>query len=642
MQTIYLDISNKGIIPTINAKQNDVGRKFCVLLFENGISYNAEGDKFSLWYAGESGEGNYDEVISPDLFSVSNNHVIVELSPQMLSKPGDGNLCLTISDNEDRTIGLWNIPYFVEELPGVQSEQKKPYYPRIVRTVNGVAPDETGNVVVRTVDSDVVLYTQQNLSADQQSQARANIDALQVPVAKEVTREEIAWVEFDDFSDQDSRPIYTQAGALDWLQSADDFDFRLITQNDGVVYELTKADCEMVEETYESGKMWYFLTKSPDGVSWGYPLIVANGVNQLTEEPEDSYSFSYMGFTPEGDYPNLWFYRLTTTERKLRVVTSVNGVEPDENGNVELEVGGGSGNVYIGPEQPTDGTLYWLDTSGEIVETVEYAVTANLSHVTSDNNSATVNEGESYAAALTAEDGYVLADVSITMGGTDITATSYANGNIYIASVTGDIVITAAATEVTTNAYSVTNNLVNVTSNNSAVSVQENASYSATLTAAEGYELDSVTVTMGGVDVTTDVYADGVINITAVTGDVVITATVKESLGETVEMTYNPDCYGTAYSDAGETTLASVQRGGYYSAKFEEETTLNISLEVNSYQSCYVGYGDGYAYRKAHAYNATKYEGGTYELEYTIPAGKCLLVIGCYQSHAVPTVYKKG
>lgn len=225
-------------------------------------------------------------------------------------------------------------------------------------------------------------------------------------------------------------------------------------------------------------------------------------------------------------------YLVDNAVRKINPVLTVNGVEPDENGNVELEVGGGSGNVYIGPEQPTDGTLYWLDTSGEIVETVEYAVTANLSHVTSDNNSATVNEGESYAAALTAEDGYVLADVSITMGGTDITATSYANGNIYIASVTGDIVITAAATEVTTNAYSVTNNLVNVASNNSAVSVQENASYSATLTAAEGYELDSVTVTMGGVDVTATVYSDGVITISSVTGNVVITAiAVTEDAG---------------------------------------------------------------------------------------------------------------
>lgn len=28
MQTIYLDISNKCIIPTIHAKQGDVGRKY--------------------------------------------------------------------------------------------------------------------------------------------------------------------------------------------------------------------------------------------------------------------------------------------------------------------------------------------------------------------------------------------------------------------------------------------------------------------------------------------------------------------------------------------------------------------------------------------------------------------------------------
>lgn len=75
--------------------------------------------------------------------------------------------------------------------------------------------------------------------------------------------------------------------------------------------------------------------------------------------------------------------------------------------------------------------------------------------------------------------------------------------------------------------YTIIAELANVVSSNSATSVAEGASYTATLVADDGYMLDSVTVIMGGVDVTADVYANGVISIPAVTGDVEIVATAR-------------------------------------------------------------------------------------------------------------------
>ena len=75
--------------------------------------------------------------------------------------------------------------------------------------------------------------------------------------------------------------------------------------------------------------------------------------------------------------------------------------------------------------------------------------------------------------------------------------------------------------------YTITAELVNVTSSNNATSVTEGASYSATLTAADGYKMDSVSIIMGGVDVTDDVYADGVISIASVTGNVEIVASAS-------------------------------------------------------------------------------------------------------------------
>ena len=74
--------------------------------------------------------------------------------------------------------------------------------------------------------------------------------------------------------------------------------------------------------------------------------------------------------------------------------------------------------------------------------------------------------------------------------------------------------------------------LVNITSSNDVQSVALGSQYTATLTANDGYLLPStmggsVTVTMGGTDITSEVYNydSGEITITSVTGDIVIKAT---------------------------------------------------------------------------------------------------------------------
>ena len=77
--------------------------------------------------------------------------------------------------------------------------------------------------------------------------------------------------------------------------------------------------------------------------------------------------------------------------------------------------------------------------------------------------------------------------------------------------------------------YSIVNNLTNVTTNNTTAVIKKGNSYSANLSAIYGYTLDSVTVTMGGIDITGTAYnSDGKITIDSVTGDVVITAVGAE------------------------------------------------------------------------------------------------------------------
>lgn len=73
---------------------------------------------------------------------------------------------------------------------------------------------------------------------------------------------------------------------------------------------------------------------------------------------------------------------------------------------------------------------------------------------------------------------------------------------------------------------SITNSLTHVTSSNAAVSVEDGAAYTATLTAESGYTMGTVVVKMGGTDITSTAYtaSSGVVSIAEVTGDVTITA----------------------------------------------------------------------------------------------------------------------
>ena len=76
-----------------------------------------------------------------------------------------------------------------------------------------------------------------------------------------------------------------------------------------------------------------------------------------------------------------------------------------------------------------------------------YTITKNLTRCTISNSASSIAQNASYSATISANSGYTLGNVTVTMGGTNITSTAYSNGNISISSVTGNIVITATATQ---------------------------------------------------------------------------------------------------------------------------------------------------------------------------------------------------
>lgn len=156
MQTIHIDISNKSVLPTIYAKQGEIGRKFEIILRDSGTPYNVPEDALlSAWYDGESGDGNYTEIGERSAFTVENNRIVVELITQMLTNPGEGVLCLVMNDSE-KQIGVWNIPYLCEETPGFDSEGAKSYYTAFSEAVDKIKdPDKTLSVSGVAADAKV-------------------------------------------------------------------------------------------------------------------------------------------------------------------------------------------------------------------------------------------------------------------------------------------------------------------------------------------------------------------------------------------------------------------------------------------------------------------------------------------------------
>lgn len=96
------------------------------------------------------------------------------------------------------------------------------------------------------------------------------------------------------------------------------------------------------------------------------------------------------------------------------------------------------------------------------------------------------------------------------------------NASASVSSIAIDYIVFGKARTIYTISYSLTD----VTSSNTSVSVYSDYQYATTLTPAQNYAIDTVTVLMGGIDVTDDYYDPdtGIIQIPNVTGNISITA----------------------------------------------------------------------------------------------------------------------
>lgn len=120
--------------------------------------------------------------------------------------------------------------------------------------------------------------------------------------------------------------------------------------------------------------------------------------------------------------------------------------------------------------------------------------------------------------------------------------------------------------------YSITTSLTNVTLTGSVTNVEKDQPYTATLSVPDGYEMSNVKITMGGADITSSVYtaSTGVISISAVTGNVVITASAVLVPRYTNQIPISTDVDGSVYNGKGYSTgslssSGAVNADEYYS-----------------------------------------------------------------------------
>lgn len=105
----------------------------------------------------------------------------------------------------------------------------------------------------------------------------------------------------------------------------------------------------------------------------------------------------------------------------------------------------------------------YTESGGGTTDTY-YTIAYTLNQATSSNTTKSIKKGSSYSTIVAANEGYNIKNISVVMGGTDISNTVIRGSNINIPNVTGDITIT-----VTTEAIPVTpetltiSNIANIT-----------------------------------------------------------------------------------------------------------------------------------------------------------------------------------
>lgn len=202
-------------------------------------------------------------------------------------------------------------------------------------------------------------------------------------------------------------------------------------------------------------------------------------------------------------------------------------------------------------------------------------VTTNLSKASSNNSQTKYRIGDSYNATYTTDQYCDFTEYSSSVGSwsapllnddrTRITS-------INIPSLSDDVTITVSAERVQ---YTITNSLIETTTNNSITNIYEGEDYNAILTPSQYFEFKNVNVTMGDSDMNSS-FNDGNITITKVIGNIVINV---ESTRIVVNVTNN--LTGITTNNNATTALMGLDYYELLNIDYNNYDDINITVTMN-------------------------------------------------------------
>lgn len=152
--------------------------------------------------------------------------------------------------------------------------------------------------------------------------------------------------------------------------------------------------------------------------------------------------------------------------------------------------------------------------------TIQYKITQTITNAKTSNGTTYVKSGSAFTTTITPETDYDYVDITVSMGGTDITSTAVKNNVVTIDSVTGAVQITAEGKITERTAYTVTVNYSEALSTKT-YTAYEGKSYTLKIAVdSSNFAFKSATVKMGGVDITDSVLTGRDVYIENVTGDI--------------------------------------------------------------------------------------------------------------------------
>lgn len=192
---------------------------------------------------------------------------------------------------------------------------------------------------------------------------------------------------------------------------------------------------------------------------YGWPRIVFYDTNK-----------NFLGYVGSNNSLSLWFvndFSSQAPEGSVYFRVSINGavrfsistgypIRQDKggfgtDGNVDNNDTFTHIKTYLPLSELAGASINWIEDSNNgdntgTGEEVTYTITNNLTNCTTNNNANSISANSSYSATISANSGYTLGSITVTMGGNNITSSAVSGSRISINSVTGNVVITASAT----------------------------------------------------------------------------------------------------------------------------------------------------------------------------------------------------